>query len=243
MAPRWTGPWTIIRKINDLVYVLQAHKDWPNPEYEITVSLDNMKPFVERSVLDPVLYPTTSSEPPNPLPDPDPDGIAAVGDEEDNLPLDPALPDHPPEDHPQDIDNLTDSDSSSHHDSPPRSPSPDSRSSESSPAPVGSPEFQQEDHFLDDNPLDAQMSFQGEHGDIFDESIPYLDDQADQDFNPEQVADFDQREYDNLFPPAPDAFAPPPPELPPRNVVLPPPAEPFRRSTRTRRSRQRFSPD
>lgn len=44
LARHWTGPWTIHRRVNELVYQLQPHPSWTRKGQEV-VSIDRLKPY------------------------------------------------------------------------------------------------------------------------------------------------------------------------------------------------------
>ena len=48
LKTNWTGPWTIIRRINPVTYELQSHPDWPNQTTPV-VGIDRIKPFITQT--------------------------------------------------------------------------------------------------------------------------------------------------------------------------------------------------
>ena len=57
----WTGPWMILEKISDVVFIVKTIGDWNNKELAMTVGIDRIKPFEADAIPSPNLKLTANS--------------------------------------------------------------------------------------------------------------------------------------------------------------------------------------
>ena len=271
LAPKWTGPWTVTSKINDLVYKIKANPAWPNPDLELTVSIDNIKPYIARNLTRFLLTSPVGQAPgqDDVRPDPDPLGDEPVPDLPDPPDgLDPPEQDNPPQSDSDSRESSVHSQDDVHQaaalpvpDSPVPSVSDSLHNSDGFPS--------QGEEYFEEPFQDVSFGLQPEDSLIQNEPLPtfppsFIDDQRDQDYDP--TADLQAEGLDpldlltasdadtnTLSAPyeSPDAFPDRPPSprrrLKPTNLAyFPSTSRPPDRTTRSGRrvkSPDRFRPD
>ena len=109
VSSHWSGPWTIIRKLNDVTYELQAHSSWCDPTFTTIASIDLIKEYTLRRPNNHLFLAATPSQDNVPPPNLHPGN--------DLPPVQPVPAEPEPAQPPDSNDDTTDTNDESDHDS------------------------------------------------------------------------------------------------------------------------------